>query len=78
MKKLNIFIAATLLGLSLPVQAQFEDDEITVTNEQGEEEVIELPEGMTSNVDSLLQLYHTKKQSRARCRLRTARREPRV
>ncbi|MBP1539963.1 MAG: transglycosylase SLT domain-containing protein [Prevotella sp.] len=60
MKKLNIFIAATLLGLSLPVQAQFEDDEITVTNEQGEEEVIELPEGMTSNVDSLLQLYHTK------------------
>jgi len=61
MKRLKFLIAAVFLGLTLPTQAQFaDDDEITVTNEQGEEEVIELPEGMTSNVDSLLELYHTK------------------
>ena len=61
MKKLKFLISATFLGLTLSTQAQFvNDEEITVTNEQGEEEVIELPEGMTSNVDSLLELYHTK------------------
>ena len=47
-KKHFIAVAAFLLGASAPVQAQINDDEITVITEDGTEDVIELPEGLTT------------------------------
>lgn len=51
-----------IFTLSCPVMAQTDDteDEITVTNEKGEEEVIDLPEGMTTDLDSVLNSYNNK------------------
>lgn len=62
MKRIYLFIATMLIVCSLPLQAQVVDDdtEIMVTNEQGENETIDLPEALTSEIDSLLHLYHTK------------------
>lgn len=37
-----------------------EDDEITVTDEEGNEEVIDFPEAMTYDLDSLMNLYMSK------------------
>ena len=37
-----------------------EEDEITVTDQEGNEEVIEFPEAMTYDLDSLLNLYMSK------------------
>ena len=37
-----------------------EEDEITVTDDKGREEVIEFPEAMTYDLDSLLNLYMSK------------------
>ena len=36
------------------------DDEITVTDQKGRQEVIEFPEAMTYDLDSLLNLYMAK------------------
>lgn len=58
MKKIYILTAAVML-FSTSVKAQNEN-EITVTNEEGKQEIIDLPEGMTSDVDTLLYLYNTK------------------
>jgi len=45
-----------------PAQAQeYDDDEITVTDSKGNEEEIEFPEAMTYDLDSLLNLYVSKK-----------------
>ncbi len=41
-------------------QTDNNDTEITVTNAKGEEEVIDLPEAMTSEYDSLLSVYNAK------------------
>ncbi len=61
MKKNYLLIAAMIFGVTCAVQAQNEDKkEITVTNAEGKEEVIDLPEAMTSELDSLLRLYNTK------------------
>ena len=61
MKKNYLLIAAMIFGATCAVQAQNEDKkEITVTNAEGKEEVIDLPEAMTSELDSLLRLYNTK------------------
>lgn len=61
MKKNYLLIAAMIFGVTCVVQAQNEDKkEITVTNAEGKEEVIDLPEAMTSELDSLLRLYNTK------------------
>ena len=51
-----------ILGISSPLAAQTDDDdtEITVTNAKGEKEVIDLPEGMTNEYDSLLSVYNAK------------------
>ena len=64
MKKKTILMTVALFFASHGVmQAQvveedFEDEnEITVTDEQGEEEVIEFPEAMAFELDSLLNLY---------------------
>lgn len=65
MKKVYLLIAAMMLGNATIVLAQTENDkEITVTTEEGKHEVIELPEGMTYELDSLLHLYHTEKYLR--------------
>lgn len=62
MKKIYLFIVTLLIVSSSSLQAQVVDDdtEITVTNEKGENETFDLPEAMTSEIDSLLHLYNTK------------------
>lgn len=62
MKKNYLFIVTLLIVFSSSLQAQVVDDdtEITVTNEKGENETFDLPEAMTSEIDSLLHLYNTK------------------
>ncbi|MBQ8047984.1 MAG: transglycosylase SLT domain-containing protein [Prevotella sp.] len=59
MKKLQTLAATMILVFSTPAWAQYENTEITVTDEQGKQEIIDLPEGMTQDVDSLLSLFHT-------------------
>ena len=65
MKKILIS-AAMLLASNVAIQAQIEEDyegdedEITVTDYNGKEEVIEFPEAMTFELDSLLNLYMSK------------------
>jgi membrane-bound lytic murein transglycosylase D len=66
MKKIYLFTIALLFAGNCTIQAQVEktDDkketEITVTNAQGKQEVIDLPESMTQELDSLMHLYNTK------------------
>lgn len=62
MKKIYLFIVTLLVVSSSSLQAQVvnDDTEITVTNEKGENETFDLPEAMTSEIDSLLHLYNTK------------------
>ncbi|MGM9776941.1 MAG: transglycosylase SLT domain-containing protein [Prevotella sp.] len=65
MKKILIS-AAMLLASNVAIQAQIEEDyegdedEITVTDDNGKEEVIEFPEAMNFELDSLLNLYMSK------------------
>ena len=49
-----------LFGGNCVMQAQNEKDEITVTDNEGKEETIDLPEAMNYEVDSLLNLYYSK------------------
>lgn len=62
MKKRKLLIIGLMLGCMCTTHAQYnnEEYEITITNEEGNSEVIELPEGLTSEMDSLLDLYHAK------------------
>ncbi len=48
------------LGGPCSMMAQIEGDEITVTTTDGEADVIEVPEGMLLEIDSLLNLYNSK------------------
>lgn len=57
MNKFRLYLMA-LATFAMPAAAQYEDDEITITDEKGQQEIIDLPEGMTQDVDSLLQLFH--------------------
>ena len=65
MKKYIISVAL-LFASNMAIQAQIEEDyeddedEITVTDDKGKEEVIEFPEAMTFELDSLLNLYMSK------------------
>ena len=61
MKRKYLFLITTiLLGQTCVMQAQT-DNQITVTNDKtGKKEVIELPEAMTYNLDSLLNEYNAK------------------
>src|SRR5574344_1422040 len=65
MKKILIS-AAMLLASNVAIQAQIEEDyegdedEITVTDDNGKEEVIEFPEAMAFELDSLLNHYMSK------------------
>ena len=63
MKKTLVLIATAILGFTTPVFAQSNDDdetEITVTTAEGKEEIIDLPEALTSEYDSLLNNYNSK------------------
>ena len=62
MKKISLLIAAVLFVFSGNTFAQSEDDdtEITVTNKKGEKEVIDLPEALSFEYDSLLSVYNAK------------------
>ncbi len=59
-KKIFIAIAAVFLGGPCTMMAQIEGDEITVTTKEGEADVIEVPEGMLLEIDSLLNQYNSK------------------
>ena len=59
-KKIFIAIAAMFLGGPCTIMAQIEGDEITVTTKEGEADVIEVPEGMLLEIDSLLNQYNSK------------------
>ena len=59
-KKTFIIIAAMILGGNCVTQAQNEKEEITVTDDEGKEEIIDVPEAMNYEVDSLLNLYYSK------------------
>lgn len=59
-KKVFIIIATMLFGSNCVMQAQNEKDEIIVTDNDGKEETIDLPEAMNYEVDSLLNLYYSK------------------
>lgn len=48
------------LGGPCTIMAQIEGDEITVTTKEGEADVIEVPEGMLLEIDSLLNQYNSK------------------
>lgn len=62
MKKTLVLIATAILGFTTPIFAQSEDDEteITVTTAEGKQEVIDLPEALTADYDSLLNNYNSK------------------
>lgn len=59
-KKLLLVITAMTLGGNCVAQVQDDKNEITVTDNDGKEEIIELPEGMNYELDSLLNLYYSK------------------
>lgn len=59
-KRLFIAIAAMILGGNCVMQAQNEKEEIIVTDNDGMEEAIDVPEAMNFEVDSLLNLYYSK------------------
>ena len=59
-KKLFIVMALTILGGNCVTQAQNEKEEITVTDNEGKEEIIDVPEAMGYEVDSLLNLYYSR------------------
>ena len=59
-KKVFIVIATFAFGCNCVTQAQTVEEEITVTDNDGKEEVIDVPEAMNYEVDSLLNLYYSK------------------
>ena len=63
MKKFGLLIVTMLFAFNGGIQAQSVDDddtEITVTNKKGEKEVIDLPEALSFEYDSLLSVYNAK------------------
>ena len=71
MKKKYLILTAMLLVFTCTVQAQdiidgdveneeITEDEITVTDQNGNEEIIDFPEAMTYDLDSLMNLYMAK------------------
>lgn len=64
-RKKIFFTAALFLTTLCPIMAQtveddYDEEEIVLENEDGKEEIIEIPEGMTLEVDSLLSEYNSK------------------
>lgn len=61
MKKTYLALIILALSITSSIQAQTNNKQeaITVTDKEGHEEEIDLPEGMTCELDSMLHLYHT-------------------
>lgn len=62
-KKLFFLVSMLFVGHCVMQAQEFDDgndDEITVTDKKGNEEVIEFPEAMTYDLDSLMNLYMSK------------------
>lgn len=55
-----LFSCAWLNANAQVVYVEDEEDDIVVSDEDGNDEVIELPEAMVQDLDSLLNLYHSK------------------
>ena len=49
----KFILAVLMVGYTCLMHAQTNKEGITVTNGQGKEEVIELPQGMEADVDSM-------------------------
>ena len=66
MKRFNFLLTTMMLSCAMPAWAQHNNDdkEITVTTANGKNEVIDLPEGMTYELDSLLKQYNAEKYLR--------------
>lgn len=60
MKKTFLIAAAMMFCMPSIMSAQNDDTEIIVTDEEGNEEEFEVPEAMTYELDSLLNLYNAK------------------
>lgn len=60
MKKTFLIAAAMMFCMPNFVSAQNDDTDIIVTDEEGNEEEFEVPEAMTYELDSLLNLYNAK------------------
>ena len=62
MKKISLLIVTMFFAFGGGAMAQNNDDdtEITVTNKNGEKEVIDLPEALSLDYDSLLSVYNSK------------------
>ena len=64
MKKAILLAVAMILGSQAPICAQTDEQDenkkITVTSKDGTQEEIDIPEGMESDLDSLLHLYNSK------------------
>ena len=59
-KGLKSLVSVCVLTLApLAASAQNNDDEITIIDPNGQQEVFEVPEALTNEVDSLLKLYHS-------------------
>ena len=59
-KNFLIVFIIMIFGLPCVMHAQIEEDEITVKDNDGKEEIIDLPESMSYELDSLLNLYYSK------------------
>ena len=59
-RKILTVIAVMILGGNCVMQAQNENEGITVTDNDGKQEVIDVPEAMDYAVDSLLNLYYSR------------------
>ena len=62
MKKISLLIVTALFAFTNGAWAQNDNDdtEITVTNQKGEKEIIDLPEALSYEYDSLLSVYNAK------------------
>ena len=59
-KGLKSLVPVCVLTIApLAASAQNNDDEITIIDPNGQQEVFEVPEALTNEVDSLLKLYHS-------------------
>ena len=60
MRKSLLLTATMMLGawIGMGAQSVGTETEITVTDSEGKQEVIDVPEGMTTDLDELLHLYN--------------------
>ena len=52
--------AILIVSSACTLQAQTDDNSVTITNHNGKIEIIDTPESMTTEIDSLMQLYNSK------------------